>query len=179
LIPFAHNCRVLVADRNAEVLRAVNALFSRYGYPVTPAGSGTAALRLIECQCYHMVVSGFHIPPLNGYQLARRIKRANPLSKVVIMTGNGITQAAEYIDCREIDDWLFKPFGIQALSDVLTSLGLPDAFRPAAPTDKKPPRFSLERDTMRAQWSSYPHDPVFPDQTPSSKGPSPSAIRGY
>ena len=119
MIPSVKDCKVLVVDTHTEVLQAVSAIFDRYGYPVAKAGNGAMAINFLLGSSFDLVVADFHIPLVSGYELACRIKQTTPYTKVVIMTGNGISQAAEYIDCREIDDWLFKPFGIQALSNVI------------------------------------------------------------
>ncbi len=172
MIPYPNDCRVLVVANNAEVLRAVTAIFSRFGYPVSAACNSATALDLIGKQRYDLMVSDFHLPLANGYELACRIKQAHPRTRVVIMTGGGISQAADYSDCREIDDWLFKPFDIKALSNVVTALGLPDAFRTDMPAQKTVPVSAFTRDGLRQPGGYAPHGPALPRRNQNIKKPA-------
>ena len=122
----ANDCRVLVVDYDAFIRKAMVSIFSRFGYPVANAGGSAAAFDLVCQTHYDLVMSDFDMPLLNGYQLACCIKQEDPGAKVVVMTGNH--QVAVYLDRSEVDEWLFKPFGLQAISNVMTKLGLPNAF---------------------------------------------------
>lgn len=128
-----NNCRVLVVDDDAVIRQAVVNLFARLGYPVANAGGSAAAFDLACREHYDLVVSDFDMPVLNGYQLACCIKREDAGTKVVVMTGSSQPQVAVYMDCSEVDGWLFKPFGLQAISNVMTKLGLPNAFEARLP----------------------------------------------
>lgn len=121
-------CRVLVVDDDPVVRRAVTTLFARVGYPVAGSHLSTDVADRMQQTDYHLVVSDFDMPGINGYQLACRIKTSDSRTKVVLMTGSGLSQASAYAGCREIDAWLFKPFGIQAISEVMEALHLPNAF---------------------------------------------------
>ena len=124
----ANDCRVLVVDDNAVIRQAVTGLFTRLDYPVASTGGSTAAFDLVCQGHYHLVVSDFDMPGLDGYQLACCIKQEDPRTKVVIMTGSNQYRVALYMGRHEVDGWLFKPFGLQAISNVMTKLGLPNAF---------------------------------------------------
>ena len=97
------------------------------------------------------------------------------------MTGNGISQAAEYIDCREIDDWLFKPFGIQALSNVIMDLGLPNAFAAGMAPRKASAGSAFERFRRREPSGNCCHGLTFWNRTRSDefKRSSSAAGRGF
>ena len=128
-----NGCRVLVVDDDPIVRRAVTTLFSRFGYAVVSAEDSAEAAAHIGTTDYDLVVSDFDMPHADGYQLACRIKQKNGRTKVVIMTGSGLSRASEYNGCPKIDGWLFKPFDLQAISHVLASLDLPNAFAAGRP----------------------------------------------
>ena len=119
---------VLVVDDDPIVRSVVATLFSRFGYPVVVANDSNDAAWRIQHTDYDLVVSDFDMPDINGYQLACRIKQKNGRTRAVIMTGNGLTQAFQYAGCREVDGWLFKPFDFEAISNVMETLQLPNAF---------------------------------------------------
>jgi CheY-like chemotaxis protein len=128
-------CRVLVVDENPIVRGTITTLFARSGYPVVSAGRGGEAAELIQKDDFDLVVSDFDVSDMNGYQLACMIKQRNGRTKVVLMTGGGLPQAAPFVGCREIDGWLFKPFDLQSLSSRIADLNLPNAF--AARLDRR------------------------------------------
>lgn len=125
-----NSCRVLVVDDNAIIRKAVAKIFRRSSYPVTEAANSIEAVDLVCQEHYDLVMSDFDMPVYNGYQLACRVKQRNAASKVVIMTGSITPQITKHIDCGEVDEWLFKPFGLQGISNLMTKLGLPNAFEP-------------------------------------------------
>jgi CheY-like chemotaxis protein len=125
----ANDCRVLVVDDDTVIRRAVANIFSRFGYPVAHAGGSAAAFDL-ACQThYDLMLTDFDMPVLNGFQLACCIKKEDSGIKVVVMTGTSQPQVAVYMDRPEVDGWLFKPFGLQALSTVMAQVELPNAFQ--------------------------------------------------
>ncbi len=128
-----NGCRVLVVDDDPIVRRTVATLFARFGYTVVSTEDSLDAAARIGISDYDLVVSDFDMPNANGYQLACRVKQQNGRTKVVIMTGSGLSQAFEYAGCREVDGWLFKPFDLEAMSHVLASLDLPNAFAAGRP----------------------------------------------
>ena len=78
---------------------------------------------------YDLMLTDFDMPVLNGFQLACCIKKEDSGIKVVVMTGTSQPQVAVYMDRPEVDGWLFKPFGLQALSTVMAQVELPNAFQ--------------------------------------------------
>jgi CheY-like chemotaxis protein len=129
----ANDCRVLVVDDDAVIRTSVTRIFARFGYPVANAGGSAAAFDLACRTRYDLVLSDFDMPVLDGFQLACCIKQEDPGTKVVVMTGNSKPQVAVYMDRPEVDGWLFKPFGLQALSTVMTRIELPNAFQARLP----------------------------------------------
>lgn len=133
----ANRCRVLVVDDDPVIRQAVATLFVRFGYPAMKADGSLAAIDQALQIRHDLIMSDFDMPAVNGYHLACRIKKDNPDTRVVLMTGSGRSQAAEFIHCREVDGWLFKPFSIQAISNIMTNLGLPNAFAAGIPLPRR------------------------------------------
>jgi len=129
----ANDCRVLVVDADAVIRQAVAKIFVRFGYPVANVGSSAAAFDLACRTHYDLMLSDFDMPVLDGYQLACCIKQEDPSTKVVVMTGSSKPQVAVYMDRPEVDGWLFKPFGLQALSTVMARIELPNTFQARLP----------------------------------------------
>ena len=128
-----NDCHVMVVDYEAVIRQALANIFTRFGYPVTPAESSAAAFDL-ACRTHcDLMLTDFDMPMLDGFQLACCIKQEDPGTRVVVMTGSSKPQVAIYMDRPEVDGWLFKPFGLQALSTIMTQTGLPNAFQSRLP----------------------------------------------
>jgi two-component system capsular synthesis sensor histidine kinase RcsC len=123
----------MVVDYEAVIRQSLANIFARFGYPVTPAGGSAAAFDLACRAHYDLMLTDFDMPMLDGFQLACCIKQEDPNTKVVVMTGSSRPQVAIYMDRPEVDGWLFKPFGLQALSTIMTQMRLPNAFRSRLP----------------------------------------------
>jgi len=110
---------VIVVDENKYVLEAVAAIFERIGYKVKKASGGNEALLSILAEQYDLLVTDFDMPDLNGYQLAIAAKAGSPGTDVLIMTGLALSDVALELNSGLADGWLFKPFGIDAVQNLL------------------------------------------------------------
>ena len=64
-------------------------LFGRYGYGVIVASSGHQALELFHAKASDIdaVISDYHMPGMNGAELAAVLKRCDPTLPLIIITG--------------------------------------------------------------------------------------------
>jgi PAS domain S-box-containing protein len=102
---------ILVVDDVKEV-RAFAALTLRMlGYTVLEAGSGAAALAMIETEKrpIHLAVLDIMMPDMDGFELAKRLKARRPGVKVVYMSGkSGVTSPPS--EATASDGFIPKPF---------------------------------------------------------------------
>lgn len=57
--------------------------------------NGEEALKQIEMDPPHLVITDMHLPGMNGFQLTREIKKSFPHIRVVIITGNDFPEYRE------------------------------------------------------------------------------------
>jgi CheY-like chemotaxis protein len=117
----------LVVDDSPDMLRLAAAMLKTLGYEVSLAAEGAQALYDFHSSPSDLVLTDYEMPAINGYQLGRRIKTANPETRVVIMTGLCRAAVVGLMGDGRIDGWLFKPFQMKELSVLLSRLGLPPA----------------------------------------------------
>ncbi len=86
--------RVLVVDDDPVVGKSFDRVLSPKGYAVIAAASGAEALARLESERYDLVYTDIKMPGMDGIEVARRIKAAQPWMPVVIVTGYG-TEANE------------------------------------------------------------------------------------
>ena len=101
--------KVLVADDEEVLVELVSNILLKEGYEVVKAYDGEEALKLIEKQEYDVVVLDVRMPGPDGNQILKIIKKRNPLTEVIMLTGHATVQIA--IDGMKSGayDFLIKP----------------------------------------------------------------------
>ncbi len=104
--------RLLVVDNEPKLLRAVAVDLRGEGYDVTTARSGNEALISVAQKTPDLIVSDIRMPGMDGYELARRLRRnqRTALVPIVFLTAKDAT--ADRIEGFRtgIDAYLTKPF---------------------------------------------------------------------
>ena len=102
---------VLVVDDNATNRRILAETLSRWGMRPILAGSGTAALDLLgpSASAVPLIVTDVHMPDMDGFELAARIKLRGSTALIVMLTSG--SHADDVARCRKlsIDAYLTKP----------------------------------------------------------------------
>jgi len=109
------DAHILVVDDDAAVRCVTVECLREAGYRVAEAGSGSAALALLERddRC-DLVVMDHVMPGLSGKDTVRLARRARPELKVLFLSGYAAWEEAGG------DIWLQKPFKTQALAEAVT-----------------------------------------------------------
>lgn len=100
--------RVLLVDDDSAVREVTSAMLQELGCIVIEAGSGGAALDLLESATeYDLLVLDFAMPGMNGAEVAREVRLRRPGLPILFVTGYADTSALE--DVSE-DRIVQKPF---------------------------------------------------------------------
>ena len=75
-------------DDDDGMLRYQKALFERRGYKVLTADSARQGLRIAAVCAVAAVVVDYHMPDMDGHQVATEIKRLNPQTPVVMVSSD-------------------------------------------------------------------------------------------
>ncbi len=138
---------VLVAEDNVTNQVVIRRLLTRLGYAHEIAGNGIEALRMLEQGGFGLLLTDFHMPEMNGFQLTHAIreKEAGTRLPIVALTADALPGTEQ--DCLEagMDGYLTKPIDSKMLAATLERLlpeaaalrRAPEAGPPAAPP---PPR---------------------------------------
>ena len=112
---------VIVSD-NKDVLEVVVAIFQRIGFKTIMASGGKKALQLIQSERFDLLVTDYDMPKMNGFQLAIAAKNEFPGTSVFIMTGWNRPDVSAELHSDLVDGWLFKPFGIESVLELLSNI---------------------------------------------------------
>jgi two-component system, cell cycle sensor histidine kinase and response regulator CckA len=101
---------LLVAEDDPTLRQVVTRTLEAQGYTVLQAGSGEEALRLAEAHAgssIRLVITDMAMPGMTGGMLAERLKASDPRLKVLLTSGQALSEIAD--DCRRAGEFAFLP----------------------------------------------------------------------
>lgn len=103
--------RILIIDDDLDTLRLVGLMLQREGYEISAAASGAEGLSKAESEHPDVILLDVMMPDLDGFEVARRLKR-NPLTQATpILMFTAKSQLEDKVAAFEVgaDDYLTKP----------------------------------------------------------------------
>jgi len=107
--------RVLVAEADPEVLAFCAAVLTATGYEVVRTTSATVAQELLRTSSVDVLVTDLKLPGLNGLDLLKVAKTADPETAVILITGFPTVDTAVKAMKAGAVDYLTKPFSAEEL----------------------------------------------------------------
>lgn len=126
---------ILVVDDEAIVRTSLLRLLTHAGHFVDLAGSGEAALALLDEKPFDLVITDFSMPGMKGDQLVARIRERWPAQPIVMSTAFVDEYKVFGQPAGTVDALVLKPF---TLGELLEAIDVALASRAAVPFD--PPR---------------------------------------
>ncbi len=116
--------RLLVVDDEPKLLRAVAVDLRGEGYDVSVARSGNEALISVAQKMPDLIVSDVRMPGMDGYELARRLRRnqSTALVPIIFLTAKDAIEDRIEGFRAGIDAYLTKPFEPDELLAVIASI---------------------------------------------------------
>ncbi len=104
---------ILVVDDELSMREFLAILLEGEGYRVDQAESAEDALRCIDRESYHLVISDVSMRGLSGIELLARIKAAAPETAVLMITA--FTTAEQAVEAMKLGayDYIAKPFKVE------------------------------------------------------------------
>ena len=107
--------RILVVDDEQNMRRVLEIMLQRMGYFVGVAENGEQALEQLHDTSFDLVISDLRMPTLDGGQLLRRLREAGNDVPFIIVTAHGSVESAVAALRGGADDYILRPFDIDAL----------------------------------------------------------------
>ena len=113
--------RVLIVDDEQIVLEVLQRILNRIGYQTEVIESGQAALKQFHEEDYDLVLLDVLMPEMNGFEIAKQIKKYKPDQKIIMVTGLGEDAAIHQAGTENVpvDNVLSKPFSFEKVRKVL------------------------------------------------------------
>ncbi|MBE3144635.1 MAG: response regulator [Planctomycetes bacterium] len=114
--------RILIVDDDRRMTHTLADILSLSGYEPVEAWSGLEALEKVRTQTFNCVLTDVRMPDMDGVELHRQLRQAQPGLPVVLMTA----YAADEIVRQGLDEGVVgvfdKPFDLNQLLNFFTSL---------------------------------------------------------
>ncbi len=103
--------RILVIEDNPINLELITYLLRAFNYTVLTATDGKAGMELAHRERIDLIICDVHLPELNGYEVAYRLKKHPVLGKIplVAVTALAMVGDREKVLAAGFDDYIGKP----------------------------------------------------------------------
>ena len=91
--PVVSRYRLLFVDDEPGVLAALRRVFRLQDYELHTAGSAPEALAVLATQPFHLVMTDFRMPGMDGAALLRQVRKLHPQALRLMLTAHGETEA--------------------------------------------------------------------------------------
>jgi len=126
-------CVVLVAEDEVLIQNVVRMVLEREGYAVLTASDGVEALAISRRYpgVIHALITDVRMPRVDGIELADRIRKERPSTKILVISAETSTHSMEVLQSLLNAEFLRKPFLPSILRDKVNQLLAGDCVRAA------------------------------------------------
>ena len=110
---------ILLVDDEEDIRDVLSMSLTDIGYQVFDAQNGKEALRIFKEINPPIVLTDIKMPGIDGIELLQAIKRENPDTEVIMITGHGDMDLAIKSLKHEAIDFITKPINVDALDIAL------------------------------------------------------------
>ncbi len=106
---------ILLVDDEPDIREILSLALCDMGYQVLEAENGLQALELFCDARPPIVLTDIKMPGMDGIELLQKVKRENPETEVIMITGHGDMDLAIRSLKNEATDFITKPINVDAL----------------------------------------------------------------
>jgi DNA-binding NtrC family response regulator len=107
--------RILIVEDNEALRAGIKVSLEDSGFSVQEAATGTEAVRKIESESFHVVVSDIKLGDLTGVDILKKSKEVNSRTEVILMTAYATVETAVQALRLGAFDYIQKPFELEQL----------------------------------------------------------------
>lgn len=112
--------KILVIDDEKPTLVMFRLMLGAYGYWVLTAENGTVGLDLFNRERPLIVLTDIKMPGMDGIEVLQQIKKIDPKTEVIVITGHGDMDLAIKALNLDATDFINKPIQRKALEQALS-----------------------------------------------------------
>ncbi|HEV3364692.1 MAG TPA: response regulator transcription factor [Acidimicrobiia bacterium] len=108
--------RLLIVEDDEDVIGLLRRALSREGHVLDVTENGADALWLAAECSYDVIILDVNVPPPDGFEICRRLRRSGDWTPVLFLTGRqDVADRVAGLDSGG-DDYLAKPFSLEELN---------------------------------------------------------------
>ena len=107
--------RILIVEDNETLRVGIRVSLEDSGYAVQEAASGEEAVRKLEAEPFHVVVTDIRLGDLTGVDILKTAKEVNSRTEVILMTAYATVETAVQALRFGAFDYIQKPFELEHL----------------------------------------------------------------
>lgn len=111
--------KILIVDDERPTLDMLSLLLEAMEHEVLTAENGEEGIEVFKSARPEMVITDIKMPGMNGIDVLKRIKEADPLTEVIVVTGHGDMDIAIQALNLNATDFINKPVRKEALQEAL------------------------------------------------------------
>ncbi|HEY9180497.1 MAG TPA: response regulator [Candidatus Baltobacteraceae bacterium] len=157
---------ILVVDDDRNLRKIIQTNLELAGYDVTTAANGEDALRLLDSMQPDLIVLDVMMPVMDGYEVARRIRRHPSNTHVPIIMLTAKSEVEDKLAGFEAgaDDYITKPFGPQELlARVKAKIRRVEVDSSLSPLTRLPGNLAIEAELRRRIETASPFAVLYLD----------------
>jgi CheY-like chemotaxis protein len=119
--PLAH-LQVLIVEDNDDAAEALKLLLELFGHTATVVTGGPAAITSVQTRDYHAALVDIGLPGIDGYEVARQIRKLGNSEGIVLaaLTGYGQEADKQKALAAGFNEHLTKPVTLERLRAFLS-----------------------------------------------------------
>jgi CheY-like chemotaxis protein len=117
--PLGRGERILFIDDEPVLATLGERFLSRLGYAPVVHTDALAALAQFKDQTFDLVITDLTMPRANGIELARRIWKMRPATRIVLVTGYSATLDAARVRDLGFREFLIKPYNLHSFGNAI------------------------------------------------------------
>jgi signal transduction histidine kinase/ActR/RegA family two-component response regulator len=113
--------RILLVEDESTLRNILHKALNEFGYLVHEAENGQEAIKVFEKHKHQidLVITDLGMPKMNGRELHKHIKMANPDMKVIIATGYLEQELKDQLIKAGVSEFINKPFNIKSILETI------------------------------------------------------------
>lgn len=115
----AYRPRLLVVDDEENVVEILKDLFEENPYDVDTVTTGESALDALASHRYDLLLTDINLPGVNGLEVVKAAKEADPEMVVIVITGYASTGTAIDALRQGAYDYITKPFDLWEVDQIV------------------------------------------------------------
>jgi len=116
--------KILIVDDSESVRMIARLALREQGYEVVEAANGVEALRQLEAERVHLVISDVNMPQMDGITLLKQIKQSpkHKFMPIIMLTTEAGQDKKDEGRAAGAKAWITKPFQPTVLIDAVSKL---------------------------------------------------------